>query len=57
MAKLEGKVAIITGSSGGIGSATAAKFLAEGAQIMLAGRDLGRLEAAQNRLNGGANVA
>jgi NAD(P)-dependent dehydrogenase (short-subunit alcohol dehydrogenase family) len=45
MGRLEGKVAIITGASGGIGSATAAKMLSEGARLMLAGRDAGRLDA------------
>lgn len=35
MGKLDGKVAIITGASGGIGSAAARVFAAEGAQIML----------------------
>jgi NADP-dependent 3-hydroxy acid dehydrogenase YdfG len=57
MGRLEGKVAIITGGSGGIGSATARKFLDEGASIMLHGRDRARLEAAANPLNGGDRVA
>jgi NAD(P)-dependent dehydrogenase (short-subunit alcohol dehydrogenase family) len=45
MGRLEGKVAIVTGATGGIGSATARKLLAEGAQVMLAGRDASRLAA------------
>ena len=43
MGRLDGKIAIITGATGGIGSATARKFLAEGASLMLGGRDAGRL--------------
>jgi NAD(P)-dependent dehydrogenase (short-subunit alcohol dehydrogenase family) len=57
MGRLEGKVAIITGASGGIGSATAAKMLAEGASLMLAGRDKSRLEAVVRQLGGGDRVA
>lgn len=56
MAKLAGKVAVITGASGGIGSAAAAAMLAEGAQIMLAGRDASRLELACDLLSGGEAV-
>jgi NAD(P)-dependent dehydrogenase (short-subunit alcohol dehydrogenase family) len=56
MGRLAGKVAIITGASGGIGSATAAKMLAEGARLMLAGRDQSRLEAVVAQLGGGASV-
>jgi NAD(P)-dependent dehydrogenase (short-subunit alcohol dehydrogenase family) len=57
MGRLANKVAIITGASGGIGSATAAKMAAEGAMVMLAGRDQGRLEAIANHIQKPESVA
>ena len=43
MARLIGKVAVITGGSGGIGQATAQRFIAEGAQVVLVDLDAERL--------------
>ena len=46
MRKLEGKVALVTGASSGIGLATAKRMVAEGAHVYLTGRRQGELGAA-----------
>ncbi|MEQ9575326.1 MAG: SDR family NAD(P)-dependent oxidoreductase, partial [Rhodospirillales bacterium] len=38
MGKLQGKVAIITGSTGGIGLSVARRFATEGATVVVSGR-------------------
>ena len=55
--RLNAKVAIITGATGGIGEATAKRFLEEGASVMLVGRSEEKLKATRERLAGFENVA
>jgi NAD(P)-dependent dehydrogenase (short-subunit alcohol dehydrogenase family) len=50
MKRLEGKVAVITGGSSGIGLATAQRFVEEGAHVFITGRRQGELDAAVNQI-------
>ncbi|WP_047866074.1 SDR family NAD(P)-dependent oxidoreductase [Rubrobacter aplysinae] len=52
MAKLDGKVAVITGASSGIGEATAEALAAEGASVAVAARRKDRLESLSQRIEG-----
>jgi NAD(P)-dependent dehydrogenase (short-subunit alcohol dehydrogenase family) len=54
MGKLNGKVAVITGGTTGIGLATAKLFQQEGAQVVVTGRSAGTLAEAQQELGPGA---
>jgi NAD(P)-dependent dehydrogenase (short-subunit alcohol dehydrogenase family) len=53
MGKLDGKIALITGGNSGIGLATARLFHAEGAQVVITGRNQKTLEAAAAELGDG----
>jgi NAD(P)-dependent dehydrogenase (short-subunit alcohol dehydrogenase family) len=48
--KLEGKVAVITGGSSGIGLATARRFVGEGAHVFITGRREAELEEAVRQI-------
>ena len=50
--KLEGKVALITGGSSGIGLATAKRFVNEGAYVFITGRRKTKLNAAVKEIGG-----
>ena len=56
MARLNNKVAVITGGTTGIGLATAKRFVEEGARVVLTGTNPTTLEAASAELNGTAEV-
>ena len=51
MGEFTGKVVVITGGGGGIGKAAAARFLEEGASVVLASRRQEVLDAAQRELD------
>ena len=57
MAKLDGKVAVITGASSGIGEATAEALAAEGASVVVAARRKDRLSELVERINGNGGKA
>jgi NAD(P)-dependent dehydrogenase (short-subunit alcohol dehydrogenase family) len=54
MPRLEGKIAVITGGSTGIGLATAKRFVKEGAYVFITGRRQAELDEAAAEI--GSNV-
>ncbi|HUD67957.1 MAG TPA: SDR family oxidoreductase, partial [Candidatus Sulfotelmatobacter sp.] len=50
--KLEGKIALVTGGTGGIGLATAQRFVKEGAYVFVTGRRQAELDAAAKLMSG-----
>src|ERR1700751_3137457 len=56
MARLDGKVAVITGGSSGIGLATAQRFVEEGAYVFITGRRQSELDKAKALIGDGVTT-
>jgi NAD(P)-dependent dehydrogenase (short-subunit alcohol dehydrogenase family) len=56
MDRFSGKVCLVTGAAGGIGSAIAARLVAEGGTVVAVDRDAAALEALAQRLDAGPSL-
>ena len=56
MSRLDGKVAVITGGSSGIGLATAERFVEEGAYVFITGRRQSELDKAKALIGDGVTT-
>src|ERR1700722_15102553 len=52
MGRLDGKIAVVTGANSGIGLASAKRFVAEGAQVVITGRRQSELDKALDIIGG-----
>jgi NAD(P)-dependent dehydrogenase (short-subunit alcohol dehydrogenase family) len=57
MGQLDGRIALITGASRGLGAAVAERFAAEGAQVICVGRTVGGLEETDDRVRSAGGQA
>jgi NAD(P)-dependent dehydrogenase (short-subunit alcohol dehydrogenase family) len=57
VSRLQGKVAVVTGASSGIGRAVTERFLTEGAQVLAVGRNTDKLETLTKELDAGPALA
>jgi NAD(P)-dependent dehydrogenase (short-subunit alcohol dehydrogenase family) len=55
--RLEGRLALVTGASRGIGAAVARRFAAEGAHVILVARTVGGLEELDDEIRGSGGAA
>ena len=57
MSRLDGKLAIVTGSASGIGRQIALRFAREGAKVAVADLDLGRAQEVVSEITFGGGIA